>query len=502
MNKTSAAAEPRRENKMGVMPVGRLLFTMALPMVLSMLMQALYNIVDSAFVGMISSENAYGQTALSLAFPVQSLMISFAIGTGVGINSFLSRSLGEKDSEAVNKSAGNGVFLTFVTYVVFALLGLFGTRFFFSTQTTIDEVYRSGVDYLFVVTVFSFGLFTQVLTERLLQATGKTSLCMVSQMTGALINIILDPVFILKSGARILFFDLPFGLGLGTRGAAIATVIGQCVAAALGVILNLTLNREISFKLKYLKPEGKIIAAIYKVGLPSIFMSAVGAFLTLALNRILTIGEAVKFAVKPEETEQIGVTVYGLYFKLQSFVFMPVFGMNNGMIPIVAYNYGARRKKRIVRTIVLSLICAVGYMLACLLVFQFFPKALLGIFHATPAVLQLGVPALRRISLCFIFAGVCVISISTLQALGRGVPSLVISLVRQIVIILPLSYIFAAKIGIDAVWFAFPIAEFAALAISVIYVIHAYKTQIAPLPDGNTERPENAGNTLSEGRSS
>ena len=487
-----------QENKMGTMPVGRLLFVMALPMVISMLMQALYNIVDSMFVGMISLTDDHALTALSLAFPIQHLMISLASGTGVGINAYLSRSLGEKNREAVNKSAGNGLLLIFASCVIFSLLGAFGSGLYFGLVTKIPEVYSYGVDYMFVVTVFSIGLFFQVTFERLLQSTGKTMLSMASQLTGAIINIILDPIFILNKGAHIFFFDLPFGLGLGTKGAAIATVIGQCAAALLGLYLNLRHNKEIGFGIKYLKPDKKIIGTIYKVGAPSIFMMAVGSFLTMALNGILTLGEAVKFAVPIEKTRQIGVTVYGAYFKLQSFIFMPVFGLNNGMIPIVAYNFGARRKKRITRTILFAVVAAVAYMLFGVMLFELFPEQLLSIFSVTPEAMAVGVTALRRICLCFLFAGVCIITISSLQALGRGVSSLIISLVRQIVVILPLSYIFAVTLGLDAVWFAFPIAEAAALVISIFVFGRTYRKLIHPMKEMKEENEKNEKERVSQ----
>ena len=478
----SAKAPIEKENKMGIMPIGKLLFVMAIPMVISMLVQAMYNIVDSVFVGMISSENNYGLTAVSLAFPIQNLMIAFATGTGVGMNAYLSKSLGEKNQQAVDKSAGNGIFLTLVTYAAFALFGLFGVRWFFGTQSANPLIVSDGIDYLSIVLIFSIGLFMQVTMERLLQATGKTVFCMYSQLLGAVINIILDPIFILNKGARIFFFQLPVGLGLGTKGAAIATVIGQCAAAVLGLFLNLRFNREIHFKLKYLKPRARIIKAIYKVGLPSIFMAAVGSFLTIAINKILTIGEAVKNGIAVSEvTEQVGVTVYGIYFKLQSFIFMPVFGLNNGMVPIVAYNYGARKKSRILRTIFLALVSAIAYMILGMLVFQFFPETLLGFFSVNEAGLLLGVPALRTISLCFLFAGVCIITISSMQALGNGIASLIISLARQILIILPVSYVMAITIGIDGVWYAFPIAEGAALIISIFIFLRTYRKVIRPL---------------------
>lgn len=460
------------------MPIGRLLFTMAVPMVISMLVQALYNIVDSVFVGMISAENNYGLTAVSLAFPIQNLMIAFATGTGVGINAYLSRSLGEKNQPAVDKSAGNGIFLTLVTYAAFALFGIFGVDWFFHTQSANQTIISDGIDYLSVILIFSVGLFLQVTMERLLQATGKTLFCMYSQLLGAVINIILDPIFILNKGTKAFFFHLPIGFGMGTKGAAIATVIGQCAAALLGIFLNLRYNKEIRFRLRNLLPRAKIIKTIYKVGLPSIFMAAVGSFLTIALNKILTIGEAKTLG---DAADQVGVTIYGIYFKLQSFVFMPVFGLNNGMVPIVAYNYGAKNKKRIMHTVFLALAFAVIYMVLGMLVFQLFPDALLNLFSVNETALRLGKPALRTISVCFLFAGVCIITISSLQALGNGMASLIISLARQILIILPLSYVLAITVGIDGIWYAFPIAECAALIISIFIFLHTYRKVIAPL---------------------
>lgn len=471
----------KQENIMGTLPVGRLLFSMAMPMVISMLVQALYNIVDSMFVGMISATDDFGLTALSLAFPIQNLMIAFATGTGVGINSYLSRALGEKDIRAVNRSAGNGIFLTFLTFVAFALFGLFGTEWYFTTQTANPVIHQNGVDYLSVVLIFSAGIFFEITMERLLQATGKSKLSMYSQLLGAISNIILDPIFILPKGAKVFLFTLPFGFNMGTRGAAIATVTGQFLAASLGLILNLTKNKEISFHPKNLLPDIGIIGTIYKVGLPSIFMAAVGSFLTMALNKILTIGEAVKLGIPVGKAEQVGVTVYGIYFKLQSFIFMPVFGLNNGMIPIVAYNYGARRKDRILGTIKLSMLCAVCYMALGMVVFFTIPDKLLSIFSPSALAMEFGVPALRTLCLCFLFAGVCIVSISSLQALGQGMASLVISLIRQIVVILPLSYVFAVNFGIDVVWYAFPIAEFVSLCVSLLMLFRANRKYLSKL---------------------
>ncbi len=526
MNRTA-----EKENIMGTMPEGKLLLTMALPMVISMLVQAFYNIYDSLVV---AGYDSLGVTALSLAFPMQNLMIAFATGTGVGINSYLSRALGEKRKDRVNKSATNGLFVIALTNIVFILLGIFlsGAYFKYLTDAIPGSVtYGYGMSYMQIVTICSTGLFFQVTFERLLQSTGKAKLSMYSQGLGAVINIILDPIFILSKGELFFGIAMPFGLGMGTAGAAIATVIGQFAAAAFGLFANLKYNKEISLSFKGFRPDKEIIGRIYAVGLPSIFMAAVGSFLTVALNKILTMGEKVTYmkesglsaaaAAKLAATRLAGVSIYGVYFKLQSFVFMPIFGMNNGMIPIIAYNYGKRSKKRIMKTIRLAVTAAVIYMLIGLTVFQLMSDKLLEAFYQEPApareeqtesadsrepgkasdgkvvsaaeseeenhpgerevILKYGVPAMRIISLCFLFAGICVITISSLQALGMGVPSLVISLVRQIAVILPLSYIFARFFGLVAVFWAFPIAEFVAMLISVFFFVRAYRKQIKPL---------------------
>ena len=479
-------------NIMGTMPVGRLLFTMAMPMVISMLVQALYNIYDSLVVASYSPD---GVTGLALAFPLQSLMIAFATGTGVGINSYLSKSLGEGRRDRANKAVTNGLLIILFINIAFILLGLTCTDLYFNYLT--DAVpesasYKYGTGYTFIVLVFSTGLFFQVTFERLLQSTGMAKLSMVTQGLGAVINIILDPVFILAKGDSFFGITMPFGLDMGTKGAAIATVIGQFSAATLGLFLNLIRNKEISLSFRKFKPDFEVIGKICSVGIPSIFMAAVGSFLTVALNKILTIGEATSYAALGIPTAKAtllaqkrlaGVAVYGVYFKLQSFVFMPVFGMNNGMIPIVAYNFGMRSKVRIMKTVKLAVIAAFCYMLLGFCVFQTFSGPLIEVFYQSDsssleeggeigteeeplfteeelelldkdarelvqmsggeAVMHYGKTAMRIISFCFIFAGVCVITISTLQALGQGLPSLLISLIRQIAVILPLAFIFA-----------------------------------------------------------
>ncbi len=392
---------PMPENKMGVMPVNKLLLSMSVPMMISMLVQALYNIVDSIFVAQIS-ENAF--TALSLAFPAQTLMIAVATGTGVGINALLSKSLGEKNFERANKTARNGIFLAICGFVVFAILGIFLSRQFFLWQTDVMEIVDYGTQYLSICCICSFGLFIEITMEKLLQSTGRTVLSMTTQMIGAVLNIILDPILIFG------WFGLP---AMGVAGAAIATVIGQIIAAIIAIILNVKKNQEINISLKGFRPSKKIIKKLYAVGLPSIIMASIGSAMTFMMNKIL-----IAFTTT-------ATAVFGAYFRLQSFIFMPVFGLNNGMVPIVAYNYGARKKDRIIKTIKLSVCYAVSLMLIGLAIFWIFPETLLGFFEASDMMLEIGVPALQTISLSFIFAGFSIITLSVCQALGHGFMGLI-----------------------------------------------------------------------------
>lgn len=449
--------EVRQENKMGVMPVGKLLMSMSLPMMISMLIQALYNIVDSIFVAQIG-ENAL--TAVSLAFPIQMLMISVSTGTGVGINALLSKSLGEKKFKDANEAAANGIFLAVVSYAVFAVIGLFFVKPFFTTQTTNPEIYAYGVSYLSICLIFSFGLFAQITFERLLQSTGKTVYSMITQMTGAVINLIMDP---------ILIFGLFGAPEMGIAGAAAATVMGQIIAGIFCVVLNQTKNKEISCSFKGFRPSKATIGKIYKVGVPSIIMQSIGSVMTLGFNAILM------------QFTSTAVSVFGVYYKLQSFIFMPIFGLNNGMIPIIAYNYGARNKKRIMDTMKFSIGTAVGLMMVGLAAFQMLPAQLLAMFNASEEMLTIGVPALRTISLSFIFAGYCIIVGSVFQALGNGMYSLIISVVRQLLVLLPVAYVFAKLFGLAAVWFSFPIAELASVALSSYYLKKMYDVVIKPL---------------------
>ena len=448
---------PVRENKMGVMSENKLLITMSLPMVISMLVQALYNIVDSMFVAQIS-ENAL--TAVSLAFPAQNLMIAVATGTGVGINALLSKSLGEKNFPLANKVAESGVFLAVLSFLGFALVGGFFSRFFFQMQTDIGEIVEAGTDYLIICCVCSFGLFLQVTFEKLLQSTGKTFYTMITQGTGAIINIILDP---------ILIFGLAGFPKMGVAGAAVATVVGQIVAAVMAYFFNRHKNHELHLEIRKYRPDGAIIRKIYGVGVPSIIMASLGSVMTFGMNKILM------------SFSSTATAVFGVYFKLQSFVFMPVFGLNNGMVPIIAYNYGARKKSRIIKTIQLSICYAVGMMLLGLAAFWIFTPELLSIFNASQTMLEIGVPALRIISLSFLFAGFCICTLSICQALGHGFLSLTVSLIRQLVVLLPTAFLLSKIGGLSLVWWAFPFAELFSVALCLFYLRRIFKKEIHPL---------------------
>ena len=445
------------ENKMGVMPLNRLLISMSVPMMISMLVQALYNIVDSMFVAQLS-ENAL--TAVSLAFPAQNLMIAVATGTGVGVNAALSRNLGEKNFERANKIADHALFLAALSYVVFALFGLCFARQFFRLQTDIEEIVDLGTTYLRVCTIASFGLFMEIACERLLQSTGKTIYSMYTQGLGAIINIVLDPILIFG------YFGAP---ALGIAGAAGATVIGQIIAFCLGFFFNKTRNHEITISLRDFKPSSEIISHIYAVGIPSIIMASIGSVMTFGMNKIL-----IAFS-------STATAVFGIYFKLQSFVFMPVFGLNNGTVPIIAYNYGAGKPDRIMGTLKLAAMYAVTIMLIGLTVVQLIPDKLLMIFSASDTMLSIGIPALRTISLSFLFAGFSIVCSSMFQALGHGMLSLWISVFRQLVVLLPVAFVFAKLGGLHVVWFAFPIAEVFAIIFSAVCLGYVYRKEILPL---------------------
>ena len=445
-------SENIQENKMGVMPVPKLLFNMAIPMVVSMLMQALYNIVDSAFVGMYST---HALEAVSIAFPIQNLMIAFATGTGVGINALLSRHLGEKKFEAADTTANTGLFLAICSYILFAILGLTIVRPFFSMQSDIAEVVNYGEEYLTVILLCGFGIFGEITNERLLQATGRTVYSMITQGTGAVLNIILDPIMIFG------YCGMP---ALGVKGAAIATVIGQCVAFIIALIFNIKVNKEVNIRIsKIFKPQLQEIIKIYEIGIPSIIMTSITSFLTVGMNLILK-----KFS-------EDAITVFGVYFKLNSFVFMPVFGLNNGMVPILSYNYGAKKHDRIIKTVRLGMSCAVIYMLAGLAVFEIMPDKLLMIFSASENVMNIGVTALRIIGLSFIFAGIGIVSSTVFQSIGNPLHSLLISVLRQLVIILPVAYLLSLTGSVSNVWWSYPIAEVASFILSVFFLRKTFK---------------------------
>ena len=447
-------SEAPAENKMGVMPVNRLLFSMSLPMILSMLVQALYNIVDSIFVALI------GETALaavSLAFPVQNLIIAVSVGTGVGVNALLSRSLGEKNQETANLAAVNGIFVFFLSYLLFAVFGLFFARMYFTVQTSNPEIIEQGTIYLSVCSIFSFGIFLEIALERIMQSTGRTIYNMITQGLGAIINIILDPILIFG------LFGFP---RMGILGAAVATVIGQIIAMLLLLYFNIRKNSDVNLNMRRFRPDTAIIAEIYRVGLPSIIMQSISSVMTFGVNKILLL------------FSETAVSVFGIYFKLQSFIFMPVFGLNNAMVPIVAYNYGAARKDRIMKTIRSSVTAAVAIMLAGLAIFQIFPEQLLYLFDASEHMMGIGVPALRIISLSFLFAGYCIVIGSVFQALGNGVYSLITSAARQLVCILPAAWLFASVFGLHAVWYAFPLAEIISVVLTTLLFRRIYRKKI------------------------
>lgn len=454
-----------KENKMGVMPMTKLIITMSLPMMLSMLVQALYNIVDSMWVAKVSQD---ALTAVSLAFPVQNLMISFASGTGVGVNALVSRALGAKDNERANSVSMHGLVLSMITAVFFTIFGFAGVKFFFASQVASGTAtFNYGVDYLSIVSIFSFGLFGQIMSERLMQSTGKTTLSMISQLTGALINIVLDPLFILGWG--------PFPR-LEAKGAAVATIIGQIIAFGLGIFLNKRYNKELTLSLKGFRFKAEIIQKIYVIGVPSIIMMAIGSVMTYFMNKIL-----ISFT-------ETAATVFGVYFKLQSFFFMPVFGMNNGVIPIIAFNYGAAKKDRMISAVKRSLVMAVVIMAFGTAVMWAIPDKLLLIFEANSEMLSIGVPALRTISLSFVIAAICIALGSVFQAVGKSFYSMIVSFARQIIVLLPAALLLAKTGDVNAVWYAFPIAEIASFIISAISFILVYKTVIAKIPDQKPEQ--------------
>ncbi len=448
-----------QENKMGVMPVGKLLINMSLPMMISMLVQALYNIVDSIFVAQLGE---YAVRSVSLVFPAQTLMIALATGTSVGVNALLSKSLGEREFDKANRVAANGVFLAVAGCVLVAVLGSLFARAFIHSQTDVAQVRTHGVAYMIICCSLSVGVFVQIMFERLLQSTGKTMYTMITQGTGALINIIMDPILIFG------WFGFP---KLEVAGAAIATVTGQMVAAGLAIFFNLKYNHEIKMKIKSLRPDMRLIGQIYKVGAPSVIMQSIGSLMTYGINLILA-----SFGVAQ--------TVFGLYFKLQSFIFLPVFGLNNGMVPIIAYNYGAGRRDRVLKTMKLSICFAVSIMLVGLVVMELFPGQLLLLFNADQELLKVGIPALRIICLSFVFAGFCIVVGSVFQALGNGIYSMITSISRQMLVLLPVAYLLSLTGVVSNIWWSFPIAELMSLAMSTYFLWRINKKVISRIGEG------------------
>ena len=446
-----------KENKMGVMPVGKLLANMALPMIASMLVQALYNVVDSIYVSQIS-ESAV--TALSLAFPVQNLQIGFAVGIGVGVNSLLSKSLGEGNQEAANRTAGNGMILMFIITVAFMLFGIFGVRPYFEMQSNVAETVEGGIAYTRICCLLTLGVFMQILGERLLQATGRTMHTMISQSTGAIINIILDPILIHG------WFGLP---AMGIAGAAWATVIGQWASALLVLYFNEYQNPDVQFGRRYTKLDPTIVRQILTVGIPSIIMNSIGSFMNFGMNLIL------------QGFTETATSVFGIYFKLQSFFFMPLFGLNGATISIIAYNYGARKPERITKTLKLACGSGLVLMICGFLVFQFLPDLMLSMFNPSDTFLEIGRAALRTISWCFPIASVCILLGASFQALGNGIYSTIISLCRQMVVLLPAAYLLSLTGNVNLVWLAYPIAEIASGAATAFFFARIYRQKIKPM---------------------
>ena len=443
---SAGSAAPPQENKMGTQPVLRLIISMSVPAMFSMLVQALYNIVDSVFVAKLGQD---ALTAVSLAFPVQMLLISIAVGTGIGVNSLVSRRLGEKRQEEANSAAAHGLLLGFISWVIFALLGIFFTRFFFECFTDNQVIVQMGCDYIYVVTICSFGCFLEIMAEKILQATGNMFYPMTFQLVGAITNIILDPIMI---------FGLLGFPKLGVLGAAIATVTGQILAMLYSFYIILRKSHAVHITFKHFRLRGAIVKDIYAVGVPSIIMQSIGSVLTTCLNMIL-----ISFS-------DAAVSVLGVYYKIQSFVFMPVFGLTHGVMPIMGYNYGARNKKRLMDALKWGIVIALGIMFLGTLLFMLLPSQLLGIFSATQEMLDIGVPAFRVICLCFLAAGVSILFSTLFQAMGQGGKSLIISVLRQLVVLLPAAYLLS-KVGLFYVWFAFPLAEVVSLAVCVLLFI-------------------------------
>lgn len=450
--------EVRTENKMGVMSEGKLLFTMSLPMIISMLFQAMYNIVDSVFVSHYSLD---GLTAVSTAFPIQNLMIGIFSGLGVGINAFISKALGEKQFDKANETARQGIFLEAIGYAIFLVIGLFFAESFMRSQTDNADIIKYGRQYLEICCCGAFGIAAQMTFERLLQSTGRTMYSMITQITGAVINIILDPILIFG------YFGMP---EMGIAGAAVATVIGQCIAGIMAVIFNIRFNTDLKISYKGFKPRMNEISSILSVGIPSVIMVSIGSIMTYLLNKLLFTFSA------------MAVAIFGVYFKIQSMAFMPVFGLNNGLIPIISYNYGARKPERMIKTFKYGVIVACSIMIFCLIIMQLIPGTILEIFDAKDDMLGMGIPALRIMSIAFVFAGFSVVCSGAFQAMGKGVYSMIVSFARQLVVLLPAAYILSKVFNsVNGVWAAFPVAEIASVSVSAFLLLRLYKNIVAPL---------------------
>ena len=456
-NRPQTSPVMERENIMGTMEINPLLVKLSVPMMISMLVQALYNVVDSVFVSWVSEE---ALTAVSLAFSLQNMMIAVGVGTGVGVNAMLSKSLGEKNQKRANATAENGIFLSACSFLVFLVIGITCIKPYFYAQTSDDAIALQGIRYLSVCCIFSLGLFTQTMGEKLLAATGRTQLSMISQLVGAVVNIILDPIFIFGYCGEALS---------GTTGAAVATVIGQFCGAGMTLYFNTRKNPDIQLDFKGFRPSAKAIGRIYTVGLPSIAMQCVGSLMTFGMNLILM------------AFSSTAVAVFGVYFKLQSFVFMPIFGLNNGMVPIISYNYGARRPERVKKTIRLAVCYAEGIMVLGFCIFEFFPGQVLGLFSASQAMLTIGIPAMRIICLHFLLAGTSIVLSSVFQALGNGLFSLIVSVCRQLFVLLPAAWLLARTGSVNNVWWGFLIAEIVSVLMSLAFYAHINKTIIVPL---------------------
>ncbi|MBQ3195269.1 MAG: MATE family efflux transporter [Clostridia bacterium] len=470
----SAVKAPQKENKMGTMPVGKLLFTMSIPMIISMMVQALYNVVDSVFVAKVG---ASALDAVGAAFPVQNILIGVGTGTAVGVNALLSRSLGEKQFERANRIAENGVFLALVAYLVFLVFGFFGVDIYMDSCKVDAQTKEYGMQYLRIVCLFSFGVYFQIMFERLLQSTGRTVYTLFTQGIGAIINIILDPIFIFSEGQEVFGITMPFGFGLGVEGAAYATVIGQIFAACMAVIFNVFRNKDIKFNFLKFRPNPGIIGKIYAIGVPSILMMCIGSFMTYFMQRVLNGFE-----------NKMGYTIYNVYFKLQSFFFMPMFGLNNGLIPIMAYNFGAGNRKRMMKTLRYAMTAGFCFLTVGCLVMRFAAHGLLGIFEPAGCDLvsfyNVGEKALGTISLHLPIASFCIVIGSVFQALGKGVNSMIVSAARQLVVLIPAAYLLSLTGKISAVWWAFPIAEVMSITVSLLLFASLYKKMIKNIPDG------------------